>query len=78
MVESVRIEGLNELMAKLKDLPEKIARNALRVSTYAGARVILSLHSQESRTRSASFGPCARLRRSVNILDSAGDASRFL
>jgi HK97 gp10 family phage protein len=40
MVEYEHIEGLKELLAALKELPEKIARNALRVSVYAGAKVI--------------------------------------
>lgn len=40
MMADVQIEGLQELAAALRELPEKIARNGLRAAVYAGAKVI--------------------------------------
>lgn len=40
MAEVLKVEGLRELQAKLKELPDKVARNALRASVSAGATVI--------------------------------------
>lgn len=40
MIESVQIAGLAELADALKELPDRIARNALRGAVGAGARVI--------------------------------------
>ena len=38
--EEVRVEGLDELAKALKELPKRLARNGLRASVYAGAKVI--------------------------------------
>ena len=38
--ESVKIEGLAELAKALRELPDRVAKNGLRVSVYAGAKVI--------------------------------------
>lgn len=40
MSEDVRIEGLEELARALRELPQRVARNGLRASVYAGAKVI--------------------------------------
>ena len=40
MVETVHIEGLKELDQALKQLPDRLARNGLRASVYAGAKVV--------------------------------------
>jgi HK97 gp10 family phage protein len=37
---TVQVKGLSELAAALRDLPDRIARNALRGATAAGAAVI--------------------------------------
>jgi len=41
MAEFAHVSGLTELLAALKALPEKAARNALRGAVYAGAKVIV-------------------------------------
>lgn len=38
--ETFKIEGLAELGKALRELPERVARNGLRVSVYAGAKVV--------------------------------------
>ncbi len=38
--ETFKIEGLAELGKTLRELPERVARNGLRVSVYAGAKVV--------------------------------------
>lgn len=40
MAELVNISGLRELQAALKELPERVAKNALRASVYAGAKIV--------------------------------------
>lgn len=40
MAEWVHVQGLKELNDALKQLPERIAKNALRAGVYAGAKVI--------------------------------------
>ena len=40
MTDPIHVSGLDELSAKLKALPPRIAKNALRRSVSAGARVI--------------------------------------
>ena len=40
MVDSVKIDGLRELAAALRALPDKLAKNGLRAGVYAGAKVI--------------------------------------
>lgn len=53
-MDSVRIEGLKELAAALRALPEKVARNGLRAGVYAGAKVI----QDEARLRAPVYtGP---------------------
>ena len=38
--ETFKIEGLAELGKTLRELPKRVARNGLRVSVYAGAKVV--------------------------------------
>ena len=38
--ERFKVEGLAELAKALRELPDKVAKNGLRVSVYAGAKVI--------------------------------------
>ena len=38
--ETVKVEGLAELAKALRELPDRVAKNGLRVSVYAGAKVI--------------------------------------
>ena len=38
--ERVKVEGLAELAKALRELPDRVANNGLRVSVYAGAKVI--------------------------------------
>lgn len=45
--EKVHIEGLAELANALRELPVRVQRNGLRVSVYAGAKVI----REEARVR---------------------------
>lgn len=40
MAEFVNISGLRELQAALKELPDRVAKNALRASVYAGAKIV--------------------------------------
>lgn len=55
--EIVKVEGLAELARALRELPDRVAKNGLRVSVYAGAKVI----RDEARIRApkaiASLGP---------------------
>ena len=55
--ETVKIEGLAELGKALRELPDRVARNGLRVSVYAGAKVV----REEARARAPkaqqSLGP---------------------
>ena len=55
--ETFKIEGLAELGKALRELPERVARNGLRVSVYAGAKVV----RDEARARAPkavqSLGP---------------------
>jgi HK97 gp10 family phage protein len=45
--ERFKVEGLAELAKALRELPDRVAKNGLRVSVYAGAKVI----RDEARTR---------------------------
>jgi HK97 gp10 family phage protein len=38
--ETVKVEGLAQLAKALRELPDNVAKNGLRVSVYAGAKVI--------------------------------------
>ena len=38
--ERFKVEGLAELAKALRELPDRVAKNGLRVSVYAGAKVI--------------------------------------
>lgn len=69
MANTVTITGLKELSDALKELPNRIARNALRQSVYAGAKVI----RDEAKTKapvytgpvSAGHPPPGTLKRSI-------------
>ena len=67
--ESVRIEGLAELARALRELPERVAKNGLRVSVYAGAKVIRDEARLRAPKAAQSLGlgqpPPGTLKRSV-------------
>ncbi|MEO6147018.1 MAG: HK97-gp10 family putative phage morphogenesis protein [Sulfuriferula sp.] len=57
MAETVHVTGLRELQAALKELPDRIAKNALRASVYAGAVVI----KDEAKQRAPNYtGPVSQ------------------
>lgn len=83
MAEFVKIEGLDELAAALRELPGKVARAGLRASVYAGARVI----QEEARLRAPVYtGPVSEghpppgtLKRSIimkQIREESGDQAQ--
>ncbi len=55
--ETVRIEGLAELDRALRELPERLARNGLHASVYAGAKVIRDEAKVRAPKAAASLGP---------------------
>ena len=67
--ETVRIEGLAELARALRELPERVAKNGLRVSVYAGAKVIRDEARLRAPKAAQSLGlgqpPPGTLKRSV-------------
>ncbi len=56
-VQTVRIEGLAELDRALRELPDRLARNGLRASVYAGASVIRAEARARAPKAAASLGP---------------------
>lgn len=66
---TVEIEGLKELQAKLLELPQKVAKNALRSAVNAGASVIRKEAKQRAPQYtgkvSAGHPPPGTLKRSV-------------
>lgn len=53
---TVRIEGLAQLERALRELPERIAHRALRVSVYAGAKVIRDAARAQAPKAAQSLG----------------------
>lgn len=53
----VRIEGLEELARALKELPKRLARNGLRASVYAGAKVIRDEARLKAPVATKALGP---------------------
>ena len=68
-VESVQIKGLAELDRALRELPDRVARNGLRASVYAGAKVIRDEAKARAPKAAKSLGanqpPPGTLKRSV-------------
>ncbi len=69
--ETFKIEGLAELGKALRELPERVARNGLRVSVYAGAKVVRDEARARAPKAAQSLGPNqpppGTLKRSVNM-----------
>lgn len=67
--ETFKVEGLAELARALRELPEKVAKNGLRVSVYAGAKVVRDEARIRAPRAAQSLGanqpPPGTLRRSV-------------
>ena len=55
--ETFKIEGLAELGKALRELPERVARNGLRVSVYAGAKVVRDEARARAPKAQQSLGP---------------------
>jgi HK97 gp10 family phage protein len=55
--ETFKIEGLAELGKSLRELPERVARNGLRVSVYAGAKVVRDEARARAPKAAQSLGP---------------------
>ena len=55
--EQVRVEGLDELAKALKELPKRLARNGLRASVYAGAKVIRDEARLKAPVATRQLGP---------------------
>ena len=57
MPNDVRIDGLQELARALRELPQRVARNGLRASVYAGAKVIRDEAKLKAPMATAPLGP---------------------
>ncbi len=55
--ETFKTEGLAELGKALRELPERVARNGLRVSVYAGAKVVRDEARARAPKAAQSLGP---------------------
>jgi HK97 gp10 family phage protein len=55
--ETVKVEGLAELAKALRELPDRVAKNGLRVSVYAGAKVIRDEARLRAPRAAQSLGP---------------------
>ena len=55
--ETFKIEGLAELGKALRELPARVARNGLRVSVYAGAKVVRDEARARAPKAAQSLGP---------------------
>ena len=55
--EEIRVEGLDELAKALKELPKRLARNGLRASVYAGAKVIRDEARLKAPVATRQLGP---------------------
>ena len=56
-LETVQVQGLDQLSKALKELPDRVARNGLRASVYAGAKVIRDEARLQARVAIAFLGP---------------------
>ncbi len=56
-LETVQVQGLEQLSKALKELPDRMARNGLRASVYAGAKVIRDEARLQAPVAIASLGP---------------------
>ena len=56
-LESVKIDGLDQLAQALRELPKRVARNGLRGAVYAGAKVIRDEAKLKAPVASAPLGP---------------------
>ncbi len=67
--ETVKVEGLAQLAKALRELPDRVAKNGLRVAVYSGAKVILDEARLRAPKAAESLGPRqpppGTLRRSV-------------
>jgi HK97 gp10 family phage protein len=67
--ETVKVEGLAELGKALRELPGRVARNGLRASVYAGAKVVRDEARAQAPKAAQSLGanqpPPGTLKRSV-------------
>jgi HK97 gp10 family phage protein len=55
--EVVQVQGLDQLSRALKELPDRVARNGLRASVYAGAKVIRDEARLKAPVAIAALGP---------------------
>ena len=55
--ERFKVEGLAELAKALRELPDRVAKNGLRVSVYAGAKVIRDEARLRAPKATESLGP---------------------
>ena len=55
--ETVRIDGLADLERALRELPDRVAKNGLRASVYAGAKVIRDEARQRAPKAAQALGP---------------------
>ncbi len=55
--EVVQVQGLDQLSRALKELPDRVARNGLRASVYAGAKVIRDEARLKAPLAIAALGP---------------------
>ena len=58
--ERFKVEGLAELAKALRELPDRVAKNGLRVSVYAGAKVIRDEARMRAPRQPRSWGPTSR------------------
>ena len=68
-LESVKIDGLDQLAQALRELPKRVARNGLRGAVYAGAKVIRDEAKLKAPVATAPLGadqpPQGTLKRSI-------------
>ena len=68
-LESVKIDGLDQLAQALRELPKRVARNGLRGAVYAGAKVIRDEAKLKAPVAMAPLGadqpPQGTLKRSI-------------
>ena len=57
MSKTVRIEGLKALDQALRQLPDRVARNGLRASVYAGAKVVRDEARRRAPKAAEDLGP---------------------
>ena len=55
--ETVKVEGLAQLAKALRELPDRVAKNGLRVAVYSGAKVIRDEARLRAPKATMSLGP---------------------